>query len=259
MITIRILISLCFATTVLCASQDCPPLPKGDQFKPFQNTVQNGLTKFQWYSDVAPNPQQGGGHPGYAFDRKVDNQGKGALKYIWKVGRMYNIGLPEGAKPDFYCGEFGWPNQKDGPLDYGRGNDSTGTTVWEGKDEPTTPSHIAALLSFTISDTNTTREVALQIESEVTSSFEGLRYTYTLKNIGRSSMRLNWKVADLLQFRDALNEKHLEFPMALTTGARFENSFSSRSMAQVLFTDVQILSNDGKELAGASVPTLLPK
>lgn len=258
MIKLGILIVL-FGAAVLCASQTCPPLPQGDQFKPFQNTVQNGLIKFQWYSDAAPNPQQGEGHPGYAFDRKVDNQGKGALKNVWDVGRMHNIGLPEGAKPDSYCGEYGWPNQKDGPLDYGRSNDSTGTTVWEGKDEPTTPSNIAAQLSFTVSDADTIREVALQIKSEVTSSLEGLRYTYLLKNVGKSPMRINWKVADLLQFRDALKEKRLEFPMALTTGASFENSFSSRSAAKVVFTDIQIFSEHGKELAGASVPTLLPK
>src|SRR6267154_1157926 len=107
---------LAFLSAIPCAvyAQLCP-LPTDPEYKPFQNKVQNGVTKFEWYSAAAHNPVKDGGHPTHAFERRVTNTGQGALKYDWPVGRMRNQGLPEGAPPDQFCHEYGWPNQSDGP------------------------------------------------------------------------------------------------------------------------------------------------
>src|SRR5436190_1441185 len=126
------------------------PLAPNSQFKPFSRGEDKPAGHFEWYSAAGPNPTQGGGHPRHLFERRVTNEGSSTLKYTWPIGRMHNDALPAG-HTDPFCYEFGWPNQDGGPLNYGRGNDKTDTTVWEGKDEPRTGTIVTAF-TFNISE-----------------------------------------------------------------------------------------------------------
>lgn len=267
------LLALCllaFLSALPCAvhAQLCP-LPADQEYKPFQNKVENGVTKFEWYSAAAHNPIKDGGHPTHAFERTVTNTGKGALKYEWKVARMRNQALPEGSQPDRFCQEYGFPNPTDGPLTYGRGNDSTDTTVWRGKGEPP-PSTLTANLEFTVRENNSSYRVVLMVQSVVAAtSTQAFQYTYRVKNSSKMPTTLRWAIADVPEVARAVQEKGFQLPLVLKNDQAIEITFSSKNSPRVEPKPLDILTVEHKAsnaavdaqtgLAGADILTLLPK
>lgn len=120
---------LAFALSAAIASVAENKCPLKNPFKHFSASVQQA--DLEWYSAYSPDPESGNGN---IFERRVKNLSHKLLKYDWPVGRMLNFGLPAG-ETDTLCIEYGFPNMKRGPLDYGRGVDQTPTQVWEGEGE----------------------------------------------------------------------------------------------------------------------------
>ena len=266
----RFLCLLALMSAIPCkvCAQLCP-LPQDQEFKPFQNEVQNGVTKFEWYSAAAHNPIKDGGHPSHAFERRVTNTGKGALKYEWKVARMRNQALPEGSEPDRFCQEYGFPNPTDGPLTYGRGDDSTETTVWRGKGEPP-PSSLTANLEFTVRENESSYRVVLMVQSGVkATSTQAFQYTYLVKNSSKVPTTLRWAITDVPEVARALKEKGFQLPLELKNDQAIEISFSSKNSPRAEPQALDILTVEHKasnaavaaqlSLAGADVLALLPK
>lgn len=230
-------------------------LAPNSQFKPFSGKLNKPFANFEWYSATSPNPVQGGGHPSHVFERKVTNRASTTLKYTWPVGRMYNDALPPG-QTDSYCYEFGWPNQDDGPLNYGRGNDKTATTVWEGKDEPGAQS-ISSLLTFNVLEEGKVRQVTLLVESSTRPTPEGvLAYGYLFRNLSERPIRLEWRVQEDKPLLGELRKRNLTQALSIETAREF--SFESRYGSFTRFRGIDILWN-GRPVAGAVVPILVPK
>jgi len=241
-----------FASLPALSPAQCPP-PADPQFTPFHNKVDKPAEHFEWYSAAARNPTQGGGHPSHVFDRHVENLGNTTLKYNWPVGRMHNDALPAGST-DPFCYEYGWPNQKDGPLNYGRGNDLTDTTVWEGKDEPKASS-IAASFSFSVLDGDHTRTISLRVSSSVRQAGIAFSYAYYFISKAGQVVTLYWDVEkDQILFE---NLKKNQISKVFQVEGKREIIFDSPAVPTVDFRTVNIVIN-GKQVAGVEMPMLLP-
>jgi multidrug efflux pump subunit AcrB len=155
-------------------------------FGPFKGGEDKPAGHFESDSSAGPNHDKGGGHPDSAVERHVHNLSTATtLKYSWLIGRMHNDALAQG-KTDSYCYEVTWPNQDNGPLNYGRGNDKTDTKVWEGSDEPK-ENAILAVFSFNIITEEGPRTVSMRFLSSYKTTSQGaFAYEYRFEKLIRA-------------------------------------------------------------------------
>ncbi len=234
------------------------PIPANNQFKPFKGGENNASGHFEWYSAAGENPTQGGGHPSHVFERKVTNLGNATLKYDWPVGRMHNEALPAG-KADPFCHEYGWPNQKDGPLNYGRGNAKTDTTVWEGKDEPAATA-IRSSFTFNVLDkAGTVRMVSVQVESSIQrTSQTQFFYSIAFTNRSDEAVTLSWDVEKDPVVLQELRKMDRTSVFTIERKEALKVAFESTLQPSPVFKGLNILM-DKVQMAGAEVPVLLPR
>jgi len=228
--------------------------PANQQIKPFHGSEDSPSGHFEWYSAAAPNPTQGGGHPSHVFERRVQNMASTTLKYSWPIGRMHNDALPAG-KTDSFCYEYQWPNQADGPLHYGRGNNETQTSVWEGKDEPKV-TEIWATFSFNIENAGGTQIVSVRVRSSLRRATAGkFSYDYSFESVNGTPVKLQWGVQKDKTLLDNLSIEQMS--AVFSVEGKRGLSFDSGEIPTVGFRTVSVVI-DGKGVAGVEVPMFIP-
>jgi hypothetical protein len=256
------------ALAVPVAAQKCPVKPAAP---PFQQEVPGPNDHFEWYSAYAPDPAPGNGND---FDRRVRNLGGTLLKYDWPVGRMYNFALPPG-ESDSLCVNYGRANSARGKLHHGRMNESSDTSVWEGEGEPAGKNIVGRFIFF-FSDKGGDPKVDLVIES----TFDGKAYNYSLRNTGQATVRASWQAGgEVNLFQELKNEtpsvpesfpfeigkrsesiiaEQLKKAKTLEPGQVVSIHVASLAAPKLLLTNLDVGSLDGRPLAGAILPILLP-
>ena len=249
---ISLLVIAVFLVSFSHASAQCSA-PANTQFQPFSGGENNPSGHFEWYSAAAPNPQTGGGHPSHVFERHVKNLGSTTLKYDWPVGRMHNDALSPGTS-DPFCYEYGWPNQADGPLHYGRGNDETKTTVWEGKDEPKTGA-IWAIFAFNIGSGDGAQKFSMRVMTSVRKTPSGsFSYDYLFESLS-GKVTVQWDVEKYKTLMENLKKRDMSATFAVEGKREFLIDTVEAPTVQFRALNV-IVAN--RAVAGVEVPMFIP-
>jgi hypothetical protein len=267
----RRLFLLCVALSALAeylAGQKCPVQPAA---QPYQQEVPGPNDHFEWYSAYAPDAAPGNGND---FDRHVRNLGGTLLKYDWPVGRMYNYTLPTG-QSDSLCVNYGRANSARGPINHGRLNDSSPTSVWEGENEPPAKNIVSRFIFF-FSDKGGDPEVGLTLES----TFDGKIYSYSLTNSSRETIRVSWQTGGAvnlfqelqtgtpslsrsaaLEFKkrtESMLAEQLKKGRTLEPGQIVSMHAISAATPKAISTNLDVGTLDGRPLAGAILFILVP-
>jgi hypothetical protein len=279
---VRRLFLMCTLLTVYgrpLPAQRCPVKPYA---APFQQEVSTALDHFEWYSAYAPDPAPGNGND---FDRHVRNLGGKLLKYDWPIGGLYNFGLPPG-KSDSVCINYGRVNAMRGKLFYGRLDDAVDTSVYRGEGEPP-GKNVMSRFNFFFSEAGADPQVEIDVESR----FDGKTYSYSLRNVGSTSVRVAWhhyKIDLFEELRFALSLKvevkhpdgttsyatslpsqderksesaiseELKKGRTLEPGQAISGHRESDATPSVFSTNLDVGSSEGRPLAGAVLPILVP-
>lgn len=166
-----------------------PPSPYGETI------ALNGFD-FTWRSDANDTSTA----TRRCFERSVVNNDKSsALRFDWIVGRMKSEVLaPKGTARK--CSYYGEQTTRKGPLNYGRGSDSTPTRVWEGTDEPEPPGGLFTVLTVDGLVGTETYPVAVAFTSNVAVVSGRVEYKYELYLLpGSKPAVVDWPPADLVQ------------------------------------------------------------
>lgn len=165
-------------SNALPQGQACPCTTDNDP-QAFSERIKNtneGID-FEWFSDADKykDPDK------YCYERTVTNHHPDKmLRFDWPVGRLKSPQLSPNGGVAQRCRYYGDRTTSKGPLHYGRGNDQTDTTVWEGQDEPP-PTPLTTILHIDGVDAKGERyPVRVALTSTVALIRDRFQYTYVM-------------------------------------------------------------------------------
>jgi len=174
-----ILSALVCLIAVTAAADDNHPCPCEVDSAPsaYSGSKKDTGVDFTWFSDVddVPTSRQ------HCYERYVKNHlAKATLKFDWAAARLKSDALaPKGVCRD--CEYYGDQTTREGPLNYGRGNDSVSTSVYEGRDEPAPSTSLFSVLQVDGMVSGMVYPVVVEVESSVMASKATFTLQYSLR------------------------------------------------------------------------------
>jgi hypothetical protein len=224
-----IFLTLFLVSTLVWAQEHpcpCDPRTEPSSFSDRLQQPTDGVD-FEWFSDADKYQKESGR---YCYERLVTNHHATAgLRFDWSVGRLKSENLAPNDGKARRCTYYGETTTRDGPLNYGRGNNKTQTKVWEGQNEPA-PLPLTTIVQVDAVVKQQKWPVRLSLTSLVTKTGMSFTYTYRLNLEGDSrDASVDWHSAYSPRFNAALAR----------TGRRTLIGLSMREPVTVVFESAE--------------------
>ena len=249
--------------TTTFAEAACKCEPRSDPKEKKGSVEKSPGPNFEWISDADQVPKS----TDYCYERIVtNNHREGALKYRWPLGRLRNEALaPNGGKDRIceYWGDYKKPATQ-GPLYYGRADDSVDTQVWEAVDEPPPPKtkevRRVASVEFTFLYLGSVDSVKLDFASVVSPlPSGGYEYRYQVAGVGPTKVLLAWLPPDPEQKFIGYLKETLKMPVPFQLIDPVRVKFEDHRSPVAVIVPAQVYSRDGKVVLGtAHISTYVP-
>jgi len=255
---ILLLFLLLSPTTGSAQDKPCPCAPRSDpsSFSERRQNTEEGFD-LEWFSDADKYEKEKGR---YCYERLVTNHHPTApLRFDWHVGRLESDNLAPRAGKARTCSYYGEHTTREGPLNYGRGNDKTQTKVYEAQDEPK-PQALTTIVQVDGFVFGRNYPVRLSLTSEVAQTIPNrFLYRYKLHLLsGSQNSMVHWRSAETPLLRAALEKMGLGILLNLAPDKPVEVSIESADSPTVQDQSVIILGPQNLLLLRAGAAAYVP-